>query len=172
MIAMIIGVFSKGALVVLLLVVALLFMTLDRKFKEKGASTPSKSGHQYNDTSFFHPRYLSYLYFSWQGRISLKSLWAGMLFVIVLLIGILKLGESYRAEDLFLAFAFIIWYFAFTILGIKRLHDLDFPTHFILLLLFPLTDVWLILSSLLRSGTEGENRFGPDPISGSKVEEL
>lgn len=171
MVMLIIGVFSTGAAMVSLIVIGLLFTILDQRFKEKGSGIPSQSGHHFMDTLFFHPRYLSYLYFSWQGRISLKSFWAGMLFVIVILIGILKLGESYRVDDIALVISFIVWYAACAILGIKRLHDLDFPTHFILLLFVPLADVWLIFSLLLRSGTEGENRFGLDPVSERSVSE-
>jgi len=48
---------------------------------------------------------------------------------------------------------------------VKRLHDLDRPgTHFWLMLL-PIYNIYLGLLLLFKKGTEGENRYGPDPLS-------
>jgi uncharacterized membrane protein YhaH (DUF805 family) len=48
---------------------------------------------------------------------------------------------------------------------IRRLHDIDASGWYALLVLVPLVNVLLILFLLLKSGTQGTNRFGPERIT-------
>jgi uncharacterized membrane protein YhaH (DUF805 family) len=48
---------------------------------------------------------------------------------------------------------------------IRRLHDVDASGWFSLLVLVPLANAFLILFLLLKAGTEGTNRFGPERIT-------
>jgi cobalamin synthase len=48
---------------------------------------------------------------------------------------------------------------------IRRLHDIDASGWYALLVLVPLVNVLLILFLLLKGGTQGTNRFGPERIT-------
>jgi uncharacterized membrane protein YhaH (DUF805 family) len=48
---------------------------------------------------------------------------------------------------------------------IRRLHDIDASGWYALLVLVPLVNVFLILFLLLKGGTQGTNRFGPERIT-------
>jgi len=50
---------------------------------------------------------------------------------------------------------------AFAVLA-RRLHDTDKSAWWMLLLIIPLAGIILLVFSFLK-GTDGENRFGPDP---------
>lgn len=47
---------------------------------------------------------------------------------------------------------------------VRRLHDLDRPGWHWVLGMIPLYNLWLGLELLLRPGTIGDNRYGPDPL--------
>jgi uncharacterized membrane protein YhaH (DUF805 family) len=47
---------------------------------------------------------------------------------------------------------------------VKRLHDLDRPGSNYWLLLIPLYNIYLGLVILFKKGTEGPNKYGPDPL--------
>ena len=51
-------------------------------------------------------------------------------------------------------------------LAIRRLHDLDRPTWWIVGNFIPIVNVAFSLYLLLAKGTDGPNRFGPDPLEG------
>jgi uncharacterized membrane protein YhaH (DUF805 family) len=50
-------------------------------------------------------------------------------------------------------------------MAVRRLHDRDKSGWWILLGLIPLIGGLILLVWYLSRGTEGENRFGPDPLS-------
>lgn len=50
--------------------------------------------------------------------------------------------------------------------GVKRLHDRNYSGWFLLVLFVPLVQLWPIVVMLFLRGTEGDNRFGPDPLAG------
>ncbi len=51
--------------------------------------------------------------------------------------------------------------------GVKRLHDRNRSGWFLLLSLIPvLGQIWYLIDVGIMRGTEGENRFGPDPLEG------
>ena len=51
-------------------------------------------------------------------------------------------------------------------LAIRRLHDLDRPTWWIVGHFIPIVNVALSLYLLFAKGTEGPNQYGPDPLEG------
>ncbi len=51
-------------------------------------------------------------------------------------------------------------------LAIRRLHDLDRPTWWIIGNFVPIVNVAVSLYLLLAKGTDGPNQFGPDPLEG------
>jgi len=48
---------------------------------------------------------------------------------------------------------------------VKRLHDLDRPGWHWFLLAVPLYNIYLGCVLLFKRGTQGRNRFGPDPLA-------
>ncbi len=51
-------------------------------------------------------------------------------------------------------------------LAIRRFHDLDRPTWWIIGNFIPIVNVLVSLYLLLAKGTEGPNQYGPDPLEG------
>ncbi len=49
--------------------------------------------------------------------------------------------------------------------GVRRLHDLDRTGWWYLLILIPVLGALILLFFFIQKGTEGPNRFGPDPVS-------
>ena len=49
--------------------------------------------------------------------------------------------------------------------GVRRLHDTDRSGWYLLLLLIPLLGPIVLFVLYVIKGTEGENRFGPDPLA-------
>lgn len=54
--------------------------------------------------------------------------------------------------------------------GVKRLHDRNYSGWFFLVLFVPLLQLWPIVVMAFLRGTEGDNRFGPDPLAGRPAE--
>ncbi len=48
---------------------------------------------------------------------------------------------------------------------VKRLHDLDRPGSHYWLLLIPIYNIYFGLLILFKKGTEGANKYGPDPLA-------
>ena len=51
--------------------------------------------------------------------------------------------------------------------GVRRLHDLDKSGWWYLLILIPLVGTLVLIFFFVQKGTEGPNRFGPDPLTGA-----
>ena len=50
--------------------------------------------------------------------------------------------------------------------GVRRLHDRDMVGWWLLLALIPLIGFIVLLVLFVMKGTDGPNRFGPDPLGG------
>jgi len=59
----------------------------------------------------------------------------------------------------------IVAFAALSPITVKRLHDVDKPGWYYLLFLVPLANLILGLYLLFKKGTQGTNKFGPDPLS-------
>jgi len=50
--------------------------------------------------------------------------------------------------------------------GVRRLHDIDRTGWWLLLFLIPLIGAIVLIIWFCSAGTDGSNRFGPNPLSG------
>jgi len=116
--------------------------------------------------------YLSTLkkYAVFSGRATIKEYWLFTLVNFVIVMGLYGLavamtGENGQPNSL-LTGASVLYMLltlipAFAVLA-RRLHDTDKSAWWMLLLIIPLAGIILLVFSFLK-GTDGENRFGPDP---------
>jgi uncharacterized membrane protein YhaH (DUF805 family) len=113
---------------------------------------------------------ISWLLFSFQGRISRKAFWFANLIVIVAeVVAAMADKLLFGRPDYLLSgltvLAALVSNFAITS---KRLHDRDRSAWWILILLVPLVGaIWLFVQTGFLRGEAGPNRFGPDPLDGS-----
>ena len=108
-------------------------------------------------------------YFDFSGRSSRSELWWWMLFANIFTVVVTVFPEATIGAfgDLFAVF-----YSVFTIgvllptlaVQVRRLHDLDRSGWWILISLIPLVGAIILLVWACTKGTEGENRFGSDPL--------
>lgn len=125
---------------------------------------------------------VSYVWFSFDKRINRKAFWLkGVLlsflaqiafqliaqvldFGLVAMLGHESIGRIVVSVILGLPFiVFVIWV-SFAV-GVKRCHDRGRSGWFLLIGLIPVVGtIWLFVEILCLKGTDGENRFGPDPL--------
>lgn len=106
-------------------------------------------------------------YVDFSGRSSRSEYWWAQLgliliFIVLGLIGGL-LGET--VGSLVLGIAYLAIIIPVIAIGVRRLHDLDKSGWFYLLALVPLVSLILLVWFCMK-GTDGPNRFGPDPLGG------
>ncbi|HYM98415.1 MAG TPA: DUF805 domain-containing protein [Aestuariivirgaceae bacterium] len=123
-----------------------------------------------------------WLYSSFDGRINRAKFWAGTiaLWILSLLVNLViaaVFGMRYDPAQAFPVMgpaAWLVWILA--ALGIayaslavlaKRWHDRDKSGWWSLIGLVPfIGGVWILVECGCLPGTEGPNRFGPDPLAG------
>ena len=106
------------------------------------------------------------LYFSFEGRISRSTYWLkGFLpmFAIAIVVAIVDVIATAGGV------LFIIWYLIAIWPGLaitaKRWHDRDKSAWWILIVFIPIIGpIWYLVEVGFIKGTDGENRFGPDPL--------
>lgn len=104
-------------------------------------------------------------YINFNGRAPRSELWFYLLFLFIVNM-CLSLGT------LLIPYLFVVLYYLFNILTIlpsvavwvRRLHDINRDGAWVLLLLVPVIGQILIIIWGCERGTEGSNRFGPDPL--------
>ena len=119
--------------------------------------------------------------FSFQGRIGRKTFWLTALAVwavyIVVAVGIMFASGGFEAMTdpqasadvgtinvLLIPFA-IAWFWLLLALQVKRWHDRDKSGWMVLVNLIPLIGFfWALVENGFLKGTEGDNRFGPNPV--------
>ena len=103
-------------------------------------------------------------YADFKGRASRSEFWFFFLFFWGIFLGLYVLGD-YLRSGAFLAIAF---FFAAALpkwaVAVRRLHDIDKPGSWVLLAFIPL-GVFVLWDFFRWKGTEGGNRFGPDPLA-------
>jgi uncharacterized membrane protein YhaH (DUF805 family) len=107
--------------------------------------------------------------FTWQGRINRQRYWTFVLVYIglAILAGIIDrvIGSEMGIVGLLLGLAMI---YPGICVGIKRWHDRDKSGWWTLIILIPIIGaIWSLVELGFLKGTEGENRFGSDPLSAS-----
>ncbi|WP_436642307.1 DUF805 domain-containing protein [Microbaculum sp. FT89] len=111
----------------------------------------------------------NYLFTSFEGRISRQPFWIGavLLWVInwvaaAILYGLF--GEGF-ANILFTIVSLVLLYPSLAV-GAKRWHDRDKSAWWLLIVLIPVVGaLWYLIECGFLRGTEGENRYGPDPLA-------
>ncbi len=108
--------------------------------------------------------------FSFCGRIPRSIYWLAAIMGPLVLIVLFVFAEALLNEDsqllgwigLSISFAMIWMSFA---VGVKRLHDLDWTGWLIVFGLIPgLGQLFLLFTAGMMRGTDGLNRYGPDPL--------
>jgi uncharacterized membrane protein YhaH (DUF805 family) len=110
--------------------------------------------------------------FSFKGRMSRLEFWGRafpFLFpyaIIVIMIMNSELNSSGSVGLISLVFSLIGIYPTLAVWA-KRIHDRNRSAWFLLILLIPISVVWIFIEVGFLKGTDGENRFGPDPAASS-----
>jgi uncharacterized membrane protein YhaH (DUF805 family) len=108
------------------------------------------------------------MFFSLQGRVSRRQYW---LFGVVALLGLALLGQALlgiarvrpRTADL-LVNLLLLW--PALAVSVKRWHDRDKSGWWVLLNLVPVVGwLWALIENGFLRGTDGPNRFGPNPLA-------
>jgi uncharacterized membrane protein YhaH (DUF805 family) len=112
------------------------------------------------------------LLFSLDGRIPISTLWLKYYipYIVVFLICVIvdvRLGTFYEKERIGLisGLANLLLLYPSIAVMVKRIHDHGLTGWLVLLLLVPAINVlfWIFLSFM--TGTEGPNKYGPDPLA-------
>ena len=105
-------------------------------------------------------------YLIFDGRIPRSEyikLWLILVVCNVVVGGVLGRGHGALPQAALAIYAVFV-FTANMSLSIRRLHDLDKSGWFVLLLCVPIVNILFSLYMLFFKGTEGPNRFGPDPL--------
>ena len=107
------------------------------------------------------------LLFSSRGRIPRSTYW---IFQIVCLgLGVLayaldeNLGTVVYSSGCISSILTLLLFFPSLMVNIKRIHDRNHSGWYLLCILIPLLNIWLLVELFLLKGTAGDNQYGPDP---------
>ena len=109
-------------------------------------------------------------YVDFKGRASRSEFWWFFLFnilvqiVATILDGILGMGGP-QSIGLIAPIASLALLLPAIAVGVRRLHDRDMSGWWMLIMFFPLIGGIALLIICAMKGTEGDNRFGPDPLA-------
>lgn len=104
--------------------------------------------------------------FSFNGRITRSTYWlsflglVGAMFVLLLILGLLGLGEDAMAGIYILFYIPIVW--CSLAIQVKRWHYRGKSGWWVLISFVPIIGpIWAFIENGCLAGTEGSNRFGP-----------
>ena len=104
-------------------------------------------------------------YADFQGRSPRSELWWFVLFYMLLSLAVGMLGALSDALGAILNLVVTIGLLVPVIaVQIRRLHDTDRTGWWILIGLVPVIGTIVLIVFYLQRGSEGDNRFGPDPL--------
>ena len=122
-----------------------------------------------------------WLFSSFEGRINRAKFWIGslVLWVLWILVNVVLstiFGMHYAAGDIFPVMGPAAWFvwviiaialtFASLAVWAKRWHDRDKSGWWSLIMFVPIVGaIWILVELGCLPGTEGPNRFGPDPLA-------
>ena len=98
-------------------------------------------------------------YYIFSGRARRKEFWLFQLLVLVLTLLVLIVAGFHAAN--FFSLAVTLPWLA---VGSRRLHDQDKSAWWLLLLVIPLIGFLVLVFLFCLPGTDGDNRFGDDPL--------
>lgn len=103
--------------------------------------------------------------FSFDGRINRARFWGYLLPLNLIPIAGLIIDLSTTGEmGVFYGIAVLINFWPALALNVKRCHDRDKSGWFYLITLIPFLNFWYLIEIGFCKGTDGDNRFGPDPL--------
>jgi uncharacterized membrane protein YhaH (DUF805 family) len=105
-------------------------------------------------------------YVNFAGRAIRSEYWYWVLFVFLaeIVTGIVDFVLGVQITTTIFGLAVLLPGLA---VAVRRLHDLDRSGWWVLLALIPLIGAIVLLVWFCSRGTEGSNRFGPDPLAGA-----
>lgn len=100
------------------------------------------------------------------GRARRKEYWQYLLMCLICMFPIVYCLHAigFERDEVTLIGSLIHYPLMFSV-TVRRLHDTDRSAWWLLLSLIPLIGGLILLFFLVKKGSEGENRFGPDPKS-------
>jgi uncharacterized membrane protein YhaH (DUF805 family) len=123
----------------------------------------SKGGGSMNFGQAITSGFSNYVNFS--DRASRSEYWFWILFYFICLVVAIIIDSVLRTRVL----TAVVWLgivLPTLALSVRRLHDLDRSGWWLLLALIPLIGSIVLLIWFCTRGTDGSNRFGPDPLAG------
>jgi len=105
-------------------------------------------------------------YFDFSGRAIRSEYWFFYLFQIIAMVVASVIDGVLTGGLLYLISSFGLFIPGLAA-GIRRLHDLNKSGWWLLIALVPLVGILVLIFWFAGRGTEGENRFGPDPLGGA-----
>ncbi|PAB61297.1 DUF805 domain-containing protein [Anaeromicrobium sediminis] len=113
-------------------------------------------------------------FFSWHGRINRAKYW-GYHFLVGIVSSTLSHGIAYLMDNsigtvLYYIIAIGSFYPMMCII-VKRLHDVDKSGYLAFLCLIPIVNLYPAILCAFIKGTDGPNRFGPDPLELNEIDE-
>lgn len=114
-------------------------------------------------------------YADFKGRARRKEYWLFTLFIIIVSLVLSFIdhtaGFTLGSNTGVLGFIFYLAIFVPSLaVGVRRLHDIDKSGWFILLGFIPLIGAIALIILMCLPGTQGDNRFGPDPLAEDETE--
>ncbi len=115
---------------------------------------------------------LGEILFSFKGRICRSEYWGKafpILFTYSIIVNLIYYAEVESGEPGISIFLSLLSLWPGLAVATKRLHDRNRSGLFLLTLLIPFANVifaiWIIIEIWFLKGTDGENRFGSDPLA-------
>lgn len=107
-----------------------------------------------------------FLLTSYEGRINRAKFWAGVGVFIAIGVVAAIIDSILGANGILsIIVSLAMIYFAFALYA-KRWHDRDKSGWWSLIIFVPIIgSIWLIVECGILPGTQGANRFGPDPLA-------
>jgi len=104
-------------------------------------------------------------YFTFSGRASRSEYWYWVLFIVLgEVVAAIVDGVVFQYEDaVFGSVFYLAIILPWIAIQVRRLHDIDLRGWWILLNLVPVIGLYMFVLQCTK-GTEGANRFGPDPL--------
>jgi uncharacterized membrane protein YhaH (DUF805 family) len=106
-------------------------------------------------------------YVTFSGRAQRSEFWWFYLFVMILFsLGVFFVGLPNQSSAFIITVAIVQLGLALPVIAVtvRRLHDTDRSGWWYFILFIPLAGVIILLTFCSLKGTEGTNRFGPDPL--------
>lgn len=110
----------------------------------------------------------SHILFSFEGRINRANFWLYQVLILnIIFIACIAIGAALGKDDGIIAgyaigVLVILW--PSLAIAVKRCHDRNRSGAFILVSLIPIVSLWYAVEVLFLQGTEGDNKYGPDPL--------